>query len=389
VTQRLYYHDSYLTRFTAKVVDQAEDGRLVYLDQTAFYPTSGGQLFDVGVLGGSRVVDVVDEEDRVGHRLDAPLTEAQVVGEIDWDRRFDHMQQHTGQHLLSAFFHDRFGWPTVSVHFGAETSTLDLAVGSVSSGQIAEAEDQANRVIVENRAVEVSFEDAATATGLRKPSERPGTLRIITIANFDRSACGGTHVRATGEIGSLLIRRVERVKKQARIEFVCGARAPRHARADHEVLSRLSASLSAAVEEIPAMIENQRYQIKEAASARRALEAELFDYRADELLADAQVAGDGTRRVVWRRDSGTVEELRGMAQAVIAQPKAVFLGVLAAPPTVLLAASEDSGTDAGAVLKAILARAGGRGGGSARIAQGTVADATALAAVVAGFAGVV
>ena len=289
----------------------------------------------------------------------------------------------------SAVFHDRFGWPTASVHFGVETSTLDLAVDSVSAEQIRQVEELANQTIVQNRSVAVSFEEAATATGLRKPSERPGMLRIITIADFDRSACGGTHVRATGEIGSLLIRRVDRAKKQVRVEFVCGGRALRHARADHEMLSRLAASLSAAVEEVPGLVENQRGQLKEAASARRALEAELFDYRAAELLADAQVGAEGIRRVVWRRDSGTVEELRGMAQAVIALPKSVFLGVLAEPPTVLLAASEDSGTNAGAVLKAILARVGGRGGGSARMAQGTVADAAALAAVVAGFAGVV
>ena len=218
MTSRLYYTDSYLTAFEARIVDRTDDGRRLYLDRTAFYPTSGGQPHDLGTLAGAPVVDVVDEDDRVAHLLAEPANGTELVrGEIDWRRRFDHMQQHTGQHLLSAILHDLFGHQTVSVHFGAESSSLDLDVGAIDRERIVEAERRANEIIWENRPVTVTFEDAATAPALRKAPTREGTLRVVSIDGVDRSACGGTHVRATGEIGALLVRSVERVKKQARL----------------------------------------------------------------------------------------------------------------------------------------------------------------------------
>ena len=201
MTERLYYTDAYLTTFPADVVDRAEDGTVVYLDRTAFYPTSGGQPHDTGRLGSSRVVDVVDEGDRIAHRLDGPVQPGPVEGAVDWARRFDHMQQHTGQHVLSAVLADLTGQATISVHFGREISTLDLDTPDLPPAQVVEAELRANRIVTENRPVEVSFEDAASAEGLRKASDREGTLRIVTIRDLDRSACGGTHVRASGEIG--------------------------------------------------------------------------------------------------------------------------------------------------------------------------------------------
>jgi alanyl-tRNA synthetase len=225
VTDRLYYQDAYLTEFDAAVLDRAEGGRRVYLDRTAFYPTSGGQPFDTGALGEADVVDVVDEGDRIAHLLAAPIAADRVRGRVDWTRRFDHMQQHTGQHLLSAVIAERFGHETVSVHFGRESSTLSLATGALTAERVAEAERFANRAVTENRQVKVTFEDAAAAAGLRKAPDRQGTLRIVTIDGLDRSACGGTHVRATGEIGAILIRKVERVKQLVRLEFLCGERA--------------------------------------------------------------------------------------------------------------------------------------------------------------------
>jgi len=243
MTSRLYYTDSYVTAFDALITDVSRDGQRVYLDRSAFYPTSGGQPFDVGSLGGATVADVVDEADRVAHVLAAPLTGHgvgdAVRGEVDWRRRFDHMQQHTGQHLLSAVFDDLFGYQTVSVHFGADRSSLDLDVGTIDTGRLGMAERRANEIVWENRPVAVSFEDAATATGLRKPPPREGRLRIVTIDALDRSACGGTHVRATGEIGAITLRGTERVRKQTRVEFLCGARVIRRARADFDALSTI------------------------------------------------------------------------------------------------------------------------------------------------------
>jgi Ser-tRNA(Ala) deacylase AlaX len=229
VTERLYYSDAYLTDFAAAVVARSEDGRRIYLDRTAFYPTSGGQPFDTGWLGDTAVTDVVDEGDRIAHVLAEPILGEHLHGRVDWPRRFDHMQQHTGQHLLSAILAERFGAPTVSVHFGTDASTLDLDTGSFSREQTVEAEARVNQAVTDNRPIRVSFEDAGSAAGLRKAPGRGGMLRIVTIEGLDRSACGGTHVRATGEIGPILIRKVERVKQLVRLEFVCGARAVRRA----------------------------------------------------------------------------------------------------------------------------------------------------------------
>jgi len=377
-TERLYYTDSYLTSFRATVAEAADGGRKVYLDRTAFYPTSGGQPFDTGRLGSSRVTDVVDEGERIAHLVDNPLGPGPVEGSVDWDRRFDHMQQHTGQHLLSAVLTDQYGYRTVSVHFGTDVSTLDLETGSVTPEEIRSAEAAANRIVAENRLVSIAFEDAALATGLRKASERAGTIRVVTIADLDRSACGGTHVRATGEIGAILIRRVERVKKQIRLEFVCGARAIGRARADFELLSSMAGAASAAIEDLPALLEKLRQDLKTADLGRREVEAQLNLHLARDLYHQTSPDATGVRRIVQQTEVGSLESLRGLAQAVTGLPKAIFLGTVASPPTLLVATSEDSGIDAGALLKPVLAELGGRGGGSARAAQGTVPSQDAL-----------
>jgi len=380
VTERLYYQDAYLAAFQATVLERADDGRRVYLDRTAFYPTSGGQPHDTGRLGGVEVVDVVDEGERIAHLVAAPVPAGTIRGEVDWARRFDLMQQHTGQHLLSAVLEDLHGFHTVSVHFGQDASTLDLDTPAITPEQVAAAETRANLVVTENRPVSIGFEDAAEAAGLRKPSDRTGPLRIVTILELDRSACGGTHVRATGEIGPILIRKVERVRKAVRLEFLCGMRAVRRARADQELLARLAAQYSAAQDELPALVEAQRAELKDAVAGRREAEAQLDRYRAAELYAGAAPDAAGLRRIVVREEGG-IDRLRGLAQAVAALPRAVFVGVAASPPGLLVAASEDSGRDAGAMLRGALAPAGGRGGGTPRLAQGTV-GAEALERVV-------
>src|SRR5215208_1839872 len=169
MTDRLYYTDAYLTEFTAYVTERSDDGQRLYLDRTAFYPTSGGQPFDTGWLGGIEVTDVVDEGDRIAHILASPLPEGVVSGQVHWARRFSHMQQHTGQHLLSAVLADMFGYPTIGVHFGRESSTVDVEAGTVTEDQADQAEERANEIVAENRRVVVSFEEAGSVAGLRKP----------------------------------------------------------------------------------------------------------------------------------------------------------------------------------------------------------------------------
>ena len=376
MTLRLYYTDAYLRDFDAAVVDRGEGGRRIYLDRTAFYPTSGGQPHDSGRLGGAEVLDVVDEGDRVAHVLAAPPDGDALHGSVDWRRRFDHMQQHTGQHLLSAVLHERFGHATVAVHFGPDSSTLDLDAPALEHERLVEAETRANQIVTEGRPVEVSFEQASEAAGLRKVSAREGALRIVTIRDLDRSACGGTHVRTTGEIGPILIRKSERAKKCVRLEFLCGARAVRRARGDLDLLSRLAGHFSAAADELPALREAQRADLKAAVAARRALEESLAEYRARELYA---AAGDAMPRwVVVREEHGPIERLRPLAQAIAAMPQVGFVGWSADPPALLLATSPDSGVDAGSALRSVLEKVGGRGGGNSRLAQGTAPSAAAV-----------
>lgn len=380
MTQRLYYTDAFLTRFRARVLARETDGTRVYLERTAFYPTSGGQPHDLGRLGGVAVIDVIDEDDRIAHLLAAPLpTGDEVEGELDWPRRWDLMQQHTAQHLLTAVLARLTGRQTVSVHFGAGTSTLDLD-GPVSSEQIRTAEQVANQEITANHEVTISFEDAATATGLRKAPDRRGEIRIVTIDTLDRSACGGTHVRRSGELGALLIRKAEKVKQLTRLEFLAGGRAVSAARGDFERLHAMAVSASTAIEEVPALFEKLRTELKAGDGVRRGLETELNRYRASELYHAAVPDANGVRVIEVTGDS--VEAVRGLAQAAIALPRVLLVGSLAAPPTIVVATSADSGLDANGLLRAPLAAAGGRGGGNARLAQGTVPALESVAVVV-------
>lgn len=383
MTDRLYYSDARLDRFTAVVLDITNDGRRVVLDRTAFYPTSGGQPHDLGTLGGIAVVDVIDEEARIAHCLAEPIgvpVGSMLVGQIDMARRFDHMQQHTGQHLLSAMLTDDFGWPTVSVHFGDTTNTVDVACDDFDPLSLGAIERRANALLVQNRRVTVSFEDAAEATGLRKPSDRDGALRIVTIDGIDRSACGGTHVDATGEIGALLLRRAEKTKGNTRIEFVCGHRAVSHARVDAELLTRAARTLSAAPHDVPGLVEQQLQRLTEAERERKRLASELARYQAAAMWTACIPDRDGVRRIVIPV-SGPVKESEPLAQQLVALGFCAVVVTNAVVGGLLLATAEDTGIDAGQRLRTALQAVGGRGGGSPRVAQGAVPDPSQLPVV--------
>jgi alanyl-tRNA synthetase len=386
MTERLYYTDCYLRRFTAHIAAVSDDGLGVRLDRTAFYPASGGQPFDTGTLADIRVVGVAEDESGILHQLASPLgpgpAASAIEGAIDWPRRFDHMQQHTGQHLLSAVFETRFGAKTVGFHMGAESSTIDLE-GHVDPSAAAEAELDANRIVCENRGVAIAFEEAAQAQGLRKAAGRQGELRIVSIRDLDRSACGGTHVRSTGEIGAVLLGKLEKVRHGVRVEFRCGERAIRRARADYETLSRTAQVFSAPSGEVPALAAAQLEAARAQDKARRKLELELAACQGRELYRSTAPDSGGCRRVTHRAGSGSVEDLRAIARSFTAQPKAVFLATLANPPSVLLAVSADAAIDAGKLVKAALAEEGGRGGGTPGMAQGSVPGAAELERVVA------
>jgi alanyl-tRNA synthetase len=378
VTQRLYYTDSYATEFRAGIVDCSPDRRRIYLDRTAFYPTSGGQPHDLGLINGIEITEIIDEDDgRIAHVMAAPIVGSEAVCRVDWDRRFDHMQQHTGQHLLSAVLLDMFQAQTVSFHLGAETSTIDIARPALEPAEIRSAIDRANAIVFENRPVSVTFRHSSEDLGLRKPTEREGEVRIVSIQDLDRSACGGTHVRATGEIGPILIRKIEKVRGNARLEFLCGFRAVRRAHADYEALSAIGRCLASTPDETPALVVSQIGKIQELEKARRKLAIEVAQFRGRQLYAETEPGPDGMRKA--RRDAPAItDELRAEAQAFTGGERALFLAVVADPPSLLLAASADTGMNAGRLIKDTVSEAGGRGGGNATIAQGSVPDREAL-----------
>jgi alanyl-tRNA synthetase len=376
MTDRLYYQDSYLTEFRARVVDASPDHKRIYLDRTAFYPTSGGQPFDTGQLGGLNVVEVIDEGDRIAHVLSERLEPGEVDGRIDPGRRFDHMQQHTGQHLLSAVLLEMFGAATVSFHLGAEACTIDVD-RTLEPEQLRQAERRANEIVFENRPVTVSFQHSSQDLGLRKPTEREGEVRIVSIQDLDRSACGGTHVRATGEIGTILLRKLDRIRGHLRIEFLCGGRAVARARADFEALSQIARVFSSPLDDAPAMVEAQREKFQEADRTRRRLATELAQASGRALFAEMPPGSDGIRRLL-RRVESLSEESRAEAQSFTAAGPAIFLAPVENPPSILLAASQGSGVHAGDLLKGLLTAAGGRGGGNATLAQGSLPSKEAL-----------
>jgi alanyl-tRNA synthetase len=381
VTKRLYYTDSHLTRFEARVLESgAMDGRpFVVLDQSAFYPTTGGQPHDTGVLGDRRVLDVLDREvdGVVVHVLDGPLEiGARVSGAVDWPRRLDHMQQHTGQHVLSAAFVRLFEMPTVSFHLGAELSTIDLAA-TPAPDLIARAEDEANRVVWEDRAVTVRFVDASEAARLplRKEPVRGGTLRLVDVEAFDLSACGGTHVVRTGTIGMIAVQAWERYKGGTRVSFACGSRALRHFRAYRDVIAEAVRQLSIQPVELPDAVTRLQSENRELRLQARATAAQLATLEAGRLVHEAEDVG-GTRVVCRVVDGRDATGLKSLAQAVVAHPGHFVVLVGAGRPAVAVAArSADVSIDAALVVKALIGWFGGKGGGRSETAQGGGLDA--------------
>ena len=370
-TERLYYTDCYLADFDAEVVRTEKDGAVVYLDRTAFYPASGGQPHDLGLCGGMPVTGVIDQDEEIAHVLGAPISAGRVECSIDWPRRYDHMQQHTGQHLLSAAFVAQCGFRTVSFHLGPDLSTIDLETAELSDSQVEQVENRAAQLVRDARPVRVGFEEATLANALRKPSSRTGVLRIIEIEGLDRSACGGTHVRSTAELGPILIRRREKLRGNVRVEFVCGDRALARARKDFHLLGETARLCTAAIDDLPRHVDSLRERLAEAEKQRQKLAADLAEAEGRRLWESTKPGLDGIRRRVLDVDS-IRESTRALAQSFISAGQAALLVRGRDPFTLLFAASSDSNLHAGNLLRNSLQKYGGRGGGSAAIAQGTL-----------------
>lgn len=379
MTERLYYADAYVRNFEAQVLDRLEmNGRpAVVLDRTAFYPEGGGQPSDRGTLNRVEVIDVQTREadGEVLHILAAPLPEDSVTGAVDAVRRFDLMQQHTGQHILSQAFVHTAHAETVSFHLNPDPHdgalTIDLNQMTLTPAQIDQAEDFANAIVTENRPVIARFvsDEELQALPLRKPPKVEQAIRVVEVQGFDWSACGGTHVARTGEVGLIKIVKVEKRNAETRVEFRCGRRALIDYRRKHQLITQAAAELSIGFWELDQAI--GRLQAEGKAARRQLAEADtrLQQYEARELLDMIESRGDyGLIRQTWtQRD---IAYLKRVASLLVAQPRTVaLLGATGQSLALVFARSKDLSIDLAALLKAAAARLGGKGGGSPDFAQ--------------------
>jgi alanyl-tRNA synthetase len=398
MSDRLYYTDPSLSSFDAHVCDIREVSRTqgrslwqIALDRSAFYPTSGGQPHDTGLItatssGGALLEAPIlaveeDEQGEVWHTTPKPLLAGTAVrGYVDWSRRRDHMQQHSGQNLLSAIVYRQLGAATISFHLGEMTSTIDLGREAISPEELERVEDAVNEIIAEDRPVTMrtiprSEAEMLLAAGtLHKLPDREGEIRLIEIDEIDLNACGGTHVEATGQIGGLLIRGTERMRQGLRVEFVCGVRAVATARQDLATLTRTAAALSVGRLDIADAVDRLLAEGKAAYKTRQKLTEELAGYHAATLLLQHPLQGD--RRVVrlamTDQDAGYLKLLASRLIASAPQTCALLASTLEEPARVIVAASADLKLDCGSLLRDALAAYGLRGGGSPTMAQGQI-----------------
>lgn len=384
MTDRLYYHDSFLYDFDAEVREVAETPRpALILDATAFYPTSGGQVFDTGTITAGdaklKVTEVADTEDgRVVHYLEAPVkdikTGTKIHGQIDASRRRDHMQQHSGQHVLSAAFVRLYDMPTVSFHMADDYCSIDLATPTLTKEQIESAERMANEIILENRPVGIRFvrREEASTLGLRKiPAADRNELRIIDIRDWDLSACGGTHVNQTGQIGCILLRKADKVRQGWRVEFVAGQRAVATARRDFSALTDAAALFSAHIYDVSQQVRNLLDEIRALRKQHEQSQEELAAAQAAALLAETTDA-NGRKVIVRTFNDRDLAFVKLLAQQLTRQSTQVvaLLGITSPQPSLIFAQSPGQAFDMGALMKETMVSLGGRGGGSKDMAQG-------------------
>ena len=387
-TRRLYYDDSFQENFTAQVLScvplvDAEDSGFgprwgVVLDQTLLYPTSGAQPNDLGKLADAEVVDVREQEDRILHVVDRPVPEGRIDGCIHWPRRFDHMQQHTGQHLLSAVFQERFGLITVSFHLGETVSTIDLKGPQPSPLILEGAARAANAVIFEDREITVRYGTAEefAGQGVRKQVDRKGVLRAIEIAGIDLQPCGGTHLRHTGQLGLILIRGYTKIRQDWRVEFVCGGRAEKAARQDADLIALLSAALECAAQDLPAAVERLMREREESAKHIKTLLPKIAESEAAALIAAAPRRADGIRVVAEAVQNVAPDYLKHLATALARTDRTVALLSDAQTGNVVFAQHPTAAKDMNALLKKVFEQVPGKGGGSRDFARGALALGT-------------
>ena len=387
MTRKLYYQDSYLREFSGEILqDRQIDGKpVVILDQTAFYPESGGQPCDTGSLGVASVLSVLEDDSGIVlHLLDRKIPRGRISGRIDWSRRFDHMQQHTGQHILSQAFLAVARAQTLSFHMGQETSTIDVELAHLSLPQMQEIQTLAASVVFENRAVHVLTTDreSLSALGVRKDSQREGEIRVIEVEGFDRSPCGGTHVRRTGEIGLIAILGFEHYKGGTRVEFAAGYRALKTLTEDHELLKILGKLYSTAPAKIPGMTE-RLFQDKAALIRdKERLQDQVLEMEAGELIRGAKNTGCAV--VVCKIFNGRdLEEIKALARKLASNPSTLAILALVDGGRLVVARSSDLQGSCHEAIRLVTAEFGGKGGGRPELAQAGGLPADSLDSCVA------
>lgn len=389
MTRRLYYDDAYGLEFTATVVDVTTDdeGRTgLVLDETLFYPTSGGQMHDTGTLGELPVVDVIDEAIRIVHVVegDAPAPGAQVAGRIDGERRAHHRQQHTGQHVLSRVIEDHWGWPTLSSRLGETMNTLEIEAPEVSPAMMCEMEDRTNRILWEGRGVRVRYldEEEAAEAGLRKKVEREGPVRVVEVDGIDRCACGGTHVASTGEIGLVAIVASEKMRGGTRLLFLCGERAQQWRRDRVDWLDQTARQLTTGMDLVPSTVSRLQDESKARKKRMEAMAKELVHARVPRWREEAETLG-AYRASLRILDADEALAASEGIHALVAEGGLVagFVVEDGAKCQVMVAASEGVDLDCGKLLSGALKPLGGRGGGQAPFARGGCQDVPATEVV--------
>ncbi len=379
-TERLYYTDSHLVEFEARVIDKTErvsGWTAVTLDRTAFYPTGGGQPSDTGTLNDLRVVECVDDDnDNVLHMIQgrAPEIGSAITGRIDWPRRLDHIQQHTGQHILSQAFITLFNAPTRGFRVLDQICEIDVELANPSDAVIERAVELANNVIWEDRAISITTveEDEAASLPLRKEPSRIGPLRLIEIEGFDLTPCGGTHAYRTGEVGMIAVRSWERAKGLTRIEFLAGGRALADYRRANNTARSVAALFSSARDDAAKLAGRMVDENKDLHRRVRALEEIAAKAEAADLMGEASLNAAGTRIVSQIFESRDAESLKHLALALITHPHTIALLGSRDQETARLvfARSGDADGDMNALMRDACTMLEGRGGGRPDLAQG-------------------
>ncbi len=382
-TERLYYDDSYTLAFNADVIEKTayKDHPALVLDRTYFYPEGGGQPPDNGTINGVKVMDVQtrDADRAVLHILERPLDDHRIEGQIEAERRFDHMQHHSGQHVLSQALSQAANAETLSVHMSADSMTIDVNRANLQSDDWLAVEELANRIVMENRAVRAWFPepDELAALKLRKLPDVAGKVRVVDVGGFDITACGGTHVAHTGEIGQIKVVRFERRGDTTRLEFKCGQRSLHDYRDKNAVVNQLPSELTVGYWELPEAIKRLQAEAKTLRSELKAAREQLIDAEALTLLPTAEAHGNWRMisRVYVDRDSA---EVRLLAQKLAAQPDTIaLLGLSGDPAHLIFARAENVSADMAKALKVALAHLHSeRGGGRPNFAQGGGVEAS-------------